>query len=226
MWGSWRCALAGAPDAVRAQIGTADHYVVVSVPADFIESLSADLEPFLAGTGHVSEEDAQRTLGRCGRLAYLIPAVRPFVAGLWGAWAAAGRSASQGSREAPPGRVPAVRFQQAARWIHRLLNPPPRAEAWLPLEHLVTERLLEISLRTAPPSGNGRFPVGRRRRFVLERSSRRVLVDRLVGRIGCRTPGGKWPAFRPNHLGDDGHLLLPLALGPFSPRARARASGG
>ena len=54
-----------------------DDPVLVPVPPDFIETLSADLVPFLAGTGHISEEDAQRALGRCGRLAYLIPAVRP-----------------------------------------------------------------------------------------------------------------------------------------------------
>ena len=140
---------AGAPDAVRAQVGSAAHFVVVSVPPDFTKMLSAVLEPFLAGAGHISEEDTQRTLGRCGRLAYLIPSVRPFVAGLWGAWAAADRSARRGHREAPPGRVPAVRFQQAARWIHRLLHPPPRAEAWLPLEHVVTDACRRS--RLAPP---------------------------------------------------------------------------
>ena len=42
-----------------------------------------------------------------------------------------------------------MRFQLAARWLFRLLNPPPRVEPWLPLEHLVTERLTEITLTTA-----------------------------------------------------------------------------
>ena len=42
-----------------------------------------------------------------------------------------------------------ARFAQAATWIHRLLNPPPRVEPWLPLEQLISENLAEISLSTA-----------------------------------------------------------------------------
>ena len=42
-----------------------------------------------------------------------------------------------------------VRFAQTARWIHRLLNPPPRAEPWMPLEQLISENLAQIALSTA-----------------------------------------------------------------------------
>jgi len=142
--------ISAASDAERAQVGNASHFVVVSVPPDFVATLSEDLRLFTEGGGHIAEEDVQRTLGRCGRLAYLIPAARPFVAGLWGTLSAADASARHGRREAPPGRLPIVRFRTAARWIYRLLNPPPRVEPWLPLEHLVTEHLTEITLARSP----------------------------------------------------------------------------
>ena len=138
-----------ASEALRAQVGDVDHYVVVSVPDDFIATLTCDLKLFLNGTGHVSDDDVQRTIGRCGRLAYLVPAARPFVSALWAALGAAELSAQQGRREAPPGRVPAQMFQAAARCIFRLLHPPSRELPWLPLEHVITERLGDISLSTA-----------------------------------------------------------------------------
>ena len=140
---------ATATDAVRAQIGDASHYVVVSVPPDFAASLSDDLALFSDGTGHIADEEVQRTIGRCGRLAYLIPAARPFVSAMWGALAASEAAARRGKREAPPGRHPVVRFHLAARWLHRLLNPPPRTEPWLPLEQVVSEHLSRITLETA-----------------------------------------------------------------------------
>ena len=75
---------AGASAAIRAQIGAASHYVVVTVPPDFVKTLTEDLDLFVCGSGHIGDEGVQRTLGRCGRLAYLIPAARPFVSALWG----------------------------------------------------------------------------------------------------------------------------------------------
>ena len=140
---------ATATDAVRAQLAGCSHYVVVTVPPEFAATLSDDLALFTDGTGHIADEDVQRTLGRCGRLAYLIPAARPFVSALWGALAASDAAARRGRREAPPGRHPVVRFHLAARWLHRLLNPPPREEPWLPLEQVISEHLSTITLDSA-----------------------------------------------------------------------------
>ena len=151
-----------ATDAVKAQIGDASHFVVVTVPDDFIATLSSDLSLFCGGAGHVGEDVVARTLGRCGRLAYLVPSARPFVSALWAAWGAAEASAKRGRREAPPGRLPTLRFATAIRWIQVLLNPPTSAVPWLPLEHVVTDRLAEITLHTgcrvevdASPWGGG-----------------------------------------------------------------------
>ena len=140
---------AAAPEAVQALVGDASRYVVVSVPEDFAAALSEGLNLFLGGAAHIAEEVVQRAVGRCSRLAYLVPAARPFVAAMWGALAAAQHARGQGAREAPPGSFPAQRFSHAARWLHRLLHPPARSEPWLPLEHVVSERLQQITLATA-----------------------------------------------------------------------------
>ena len=63
-----------------------------------------------------------RAVGRCSRLAYLMPAARPFVAAMWGALAAAQHAHEQGDQESPP---------------------------WPPLGHVVSERLQQIALATA-----------------------------------------------------------------------------
>ena len=58
--------IAAASAAERAQVGETSHFVVVSVPPDFAATLSEDLLLFADGGGHVSEDDVQRPLGRCG----------------------------------------------------------------------------------------------------------------------------------------------------------------
>ena len=58
-----------ATDAIQTQIGDSKHFVVVSVPPDFVETLLLDLDCFLTGAKHVPDEAVQRTIGRCGRLA-------------------------------------------------------------------------------------------------------------------------------------------------------------
>jgi len=75
-------------------------------------------------------------LGKAGRLAYLIPPARPFVAALWGGFAGAQAAAHHGKREAPPGRFASKRFSRAARWLRTLLRPD-LAEPLLRLEQIV-----------------------------------------------------------------------------------------
>ena len=140
---------AGATEAIRALIGAATHYVVVMVPPEFIETLAGDLEFFLDGARQVTDEIVQRAIGRCGRLAYIVPAVRPFVSALWGALSASDAAARRGRPEAPPGSHPTSRFSTAARWILTLLRPPVGEQVWLPLENVITTHLADINLQTA-----------------------------------------------------------------------------
>jgi len=124
----------GALFSVRA--GPSGPESVIQVPEEFAEQLFQQLQPFAAGVGHVSVTDTERMLGRAGRLAYIVPTARPYITALWGAWAGSKEAAAQGRREAPPNRVPARRFQQAAMWVSTLLKPPKGFEG-IPLEQVV-----------------------------------------------------------------------------------------
>ena len=72
------------------------------------------LAPLAQETGHVGEADLAEILGKCGRLAYILPACKPFVASLLGALAGSKAAASHGSlvnwrgaRSGPAGGTPA-----------------------------------------------------------------------------------------------------------------------
>ena len=109
---------------------------VVQVQREFADELHQQLQPFVDGVGHVSMADTERMLGRAGRLAYLVPTARPYVTSLWGAVGGSRAAVAKGRREAPPNRVPAQRFQQAALWVSTLLKPP-KGFGGLPLEQVV-----------------------------------------------------------------------------------------
>ena len=79
------------------------------------------LDPFISGKGHVSQEDADKLVGKAGRVAHIASA-RPFVGALWGALAASQRAERAGAREAPPrtSRGQEVHFwRQMASSSHR-----------------------------------------------------------------------------------------------------------
>ena len=115
------------------------------MPADFADGLHDLLEPLAAGKGHVTQATLDRVLGKCGRLAYLVPAVRPFVGALWGALAGSRAAQAAGRREAPPDRHAARRFAPASRWLRTLLRPPGASETLLPLEQVVVLALPAIT---------------------------------------------------------------------------------
>ena len=120
---------------------------VVSVPPSFASELFDLLSPLSKGTGHVSESFLDRVLGKAGRLAYLVPAARPYVHSLWGALAGSKAAQAKGHKEAPPHRFAARRFAAAAKWLQVLLRPPAdQAEHIVPLEQIVLETLPPIEL--------------------------------------------------------------------------------
>ena len=140
--------------------GPSDPEAVISVPPAFAAELLSLLLPFASGQGHVAEATTEKMLGKAGRLAYIVPTARPYVTALWGALGGARAAREHGKREAPPGRVPARRFAQAATWLATLFDPRgyPRA---FPLEQVVCLRLPELEAKThsvmfdASPWGGG-----------------------------------------------------------------------
>jgi len=122
---------------------------IIKVPPDFCDELFDLLTPLSKGTGLVTDKFLERALGKAGRLSYLIPAVRPFVAALWGAWSGSRDAHTEKRREAPPGQHAAKRFSSSARWLQFLLRPTPSDSELLPLEQVVVAELPAISGKEA-----------------------------------------------------------------------------
>ena len=96
--------------------------VHMELPAAYIEELLTLLEPFCKMHGHVAAAEAEKLVGKAGRVAHIIPTARPFVASLWGALSAARKAGIGGRREAPPGRLACRRFAVGAAWLRALLR--------------------------------------------------------------------------------------------------------
>jgi len=118
-------------------------------PAEFVEDLFARLGALTSERGHVTDHTLDVTLGKAGRLAYLVPASRPWVTALWGALAGSRSAADSPAKpEAPPGCHATRRFAVAARWLRVLLRPPAGKDSrpLLPLETFVVSDLRPVSL--------------------------------------------------------------------------------
>ena len=103
------------------------------LPEEFVADLLERIEPLCRLHGSVPATDLDVVIGKAARVAHVVPAARPFVAGLWGALSA---TRSTPSFSSSPSRVPCRRFCFAAAWIRALLREDPGCP--LPLERLVT----------------------------------------------------------------------------------------
>ena len=101
--------------------------------------------PVRAGKGHVSVVWARTAVGQAQRLAQAVPEAQPWAAALWAALAGPMQAAERGKREAPPGRLPAVRFVSGAWWMLAL---PDRAI--LPLARTLTPDANSLIASRAP----------------------------------------------------------------------------
>jgi len=113
----------------------ADHSVVMTLPAAFLEELLEKLEPFCQKNGAVPTQLAVKLLGKAGKVAYIIPSSTPFVGSLWGALTAAQHADRTGAKEAPPGQVAVRRFTSGACWLRALVRGEERA--LMPLTRIV-----------------------------------------------------------------------------------------
>ena len=98
------------------------------VPKKFADEL-LDLAKQFAHptTSLVSVATAHALCGKAGRLAQVVPEVRPFTTALFTALAVSLAAAKKGVREAPPNKVAVRRFRQAATWLVALLGGSPFA---------------------------------------------------------------------------------------------------
>ena len=115
--------------------------VLMRLPPDFVAELVLLLSPLTLPGGHLSFQELDVILGKAGRVAFVVPSAKPFVAGLWGGLRGAlTADKDRPGQEAPKGRAAARRFATSAAWLLALLQGDLDS---LPLERLVT---------AAPPS--------------------------------------------------------------------------
>ena len=108
---------------------------IMRLPEKFVEELLVLLEPLAKVSGSIALSALDVIIGKCARVAHVVPSARPFVGAMWGALGAAQKAASSGRKEAPPGHAAVKRFSHAASWVRALLEE--REECPLPLERLV-----------------------------------------------------------------------------------------
>ena len=94
------------------------------------------IQPLCSQKGSVPLTVLDVVCGKAARVAHVVPAARPFVAGLWGALSASRTADRLGRREAPPHHAPAKRFAFAAAWVKALLSEEEACP--IPLERLVS----------------------------------------------------------------------------------------
>ena len=91
---------------------------IMRLPEDFVKDLLALIEPACSTTGALPVGDVEIMIGKAARVAHVVPAARPFVAGLWGGLAAAKQAKGLGDLS----RVPCRRLCHSASWIRALLT--------------------------------------------------------------------------------------------------------
>ena len=119
---------------------------VMRLPPRFVAELLTLIEPICKPTSTVSTSELEAIIGKAARVAHVVPAAKPFVAGLWGGLAGAINDAAVDRRAAPPGRVPCRRLCFAASWVRALLT----GDGACPLR---LERLVAPRVPTAPTVG-------------------------------------------------------------------------
>ena len=118
---------------------------ILRLPPAFVADLLVQLQPLCASKGFIKTHDLDALIGRVGRVAYVVPTAKPFVAGLWAGLAEVKASTAAGNRGAPPGMIPCRRLCHAASWIRALVAEDESCP--LLLERLVTP------LHTRPSHG-------------------------------------------------------------------------
>ena len=98
-----------------------DQGSIMRLPKAFVEELNVMIEPLCNPQGTVHFNTLEMVIGKAARVAHVVPAAKPFVAGLWGALSASRKAASSSRREAPPNQAPTRRFCYSAAWLRALL---------------------------------------------------------------------------------------------------------
>ena len=93
----------------------------MSLPAPFVAELVQLCRLFLTAK-HAPLTAADSLVGKAGRVVYVLPQTRPFVAALYEALSASLKARKAGAKEAPPNEVACVRFKHGAELLLAILT--------------------------------------------------------------------------------------------------------
>ena len=108
---------------------------IMRLPPRYVEELLQLIEPLCLAHGSITLAELDVVIGKAGRVAYVVPAAKPFVAGLWGGLAGILRDAAASGFSGPSRKVSCRRLCYAASWVRALLAEDESCP--LPLERLV-----------------------------------------------------------------------------------------
>ena len=92
------------------------------LPPEYVSELLVLLEPACQTKGSLHLSDYDVLIGKAGRVAHVVPASKPFVAGLWGALSAVVAAERSGKPVCRPNTIPCQRVCYAASWLRALLR--------------------------------------------------------------------------------------------------------
>ena len=121
--------------------------VWMELPAAFLENFLELVKVFCRPRGVCRLSDAEKLVGKAGRIAYIVPGARQFVSGLYAALAASKRDMASPKRRLKASVVPTRRFTTSACWMRALVRGD--SGALLPLRRTV----LAHAPLAAHPSG-------------------------------------------------------------------------
>ena len=110
--------------------------VSMELPPQYLRELDALLKPLATGQGTVTLTEAEKTVGKAGRIAHIVPEARPFTGALYAALTCSEKAYSTGPREAPPGKAPCRRFKTAAKWVRLMIGDT--SKDFFPLHRVVS----------------------------------------------------------------------------------------
>ena len=121
---------------------------IMRLPPRYVAELLELIEPLCSARGTITLAELEVVIGKAGRVAYVVPAAKPFVAGLWGGLAGILRDASVSGYTGPSRKVSCRRLCYSASWVRALLAEDESCP--LPLE-----RLVGATSTSSPPSARG-----------------------------------------------------------------------
>ena len=108
----------------------------MELPPQYLRELDALLKPLATGKGTVTLKEAEKTVGKAGHIAHIVPDARPFTGALYAAFTCSAKADSTDPREAPPGKAPCRRFNTAAPWVRLMIGST--SEDFFPLHRVVS----------------------------------------------------------------------------------------